>query len=157
MRLAGVWDKQIEDALPTMKGPEERHVRRSTAGKIWDALVALATDPPRVYDELCAMVARSRTLADKERYSPMSDNPAAEGAEVRVPRSGGMNPNLKVNFLKDDDGELYGPDNNPFGAGRSERFAQLRQGMTVGEMKEAGLSAGNIRFYVKEGVIELVE
>lgn len=66
-------------------------------------------------------------------------------------------PTSKISFGKDKEGKLYGKDNNPKRAGSAAhgRFALYKDGQTIAEAKEAGVTAGDINWDAKQGFIKI--
>lgn len=62
-----------------------------------------------------------------------------------------------ITLLSDEHGVKYGADNNPkrTGSSSAERFAKYRDGLTVADAKEVGLSVSDIRYDVAHGYISL--
>ena len=61
----------------------------------------------------------------------------------------------RIRFLTDDEDVAYGPDNNPKrkGTKAEAQFAKYRDGMTVAEAYEAGLSTAEISYDVSHDYI----
>lgn len=61
----------------------------------------------------------------------------------------------RIRFLEDDKGNAYGPENNPKrdGSKAHGQFAKYRDGMTVAEAYEAGLTTPEISYDVEKGFI----
>lgn len=61
-----------------------------------------------------------------------------------------------IHFGKDDEGNAYGPENSPKkGENTKQRWAIYRDGMTVADALEAGLTRSNIRKDRRAGFITI--
>ena len=81
----------------------------------------------------------------------MTEKTPEKGAKKR------LSDDWKITLLNDPKGEPYGPNNNPKrkGTESAERFSRYRNGMTVGQAKEAGVTSGDINWDAKKGFIEV--
>lgn len=81
----------------------------------------------------------------------MTEKTPEKGARKRLSND------WKITLLNDPEGTAYGPDNNPKRSGTesAKRFALYRNGMTVGQAKEAGVTSGDISWDAKKGFIEV--
>lgn len=120
---------------------------------ILEELRSRAAQPPSDPAEICRIV-----IADRVRYETthplasrrdhtMNDTVAKPAAAEKPKTIAGFRPEQKITFGKDAEGKPYnGKDNNPKRAGSkgAERFAKYKDGMTIQQASDAGITAADL-------------
>lgn len=137
---------------------------------IWDRMIQLGTIPPANSDEIVSIIKRDRVLSLSMKDRTMADETKAAAAaaskEPKAPKEpkepaiktiAGFPLTAKITLLVDANGTPYGPDNNPkrVGSATHTKFAQYKNGMTVGEAALAGLMAADIKYDVEKNFISI--
>ena len=83
-----------------------------------------------------------------------AEKPAKETKEKTV---AGYSPTAKISLLADQEGKKYGKDNNPkrSGSASATLFEKYKDGMTVQQAVDAGVSAAAIRWDVDHKFISV--
>lgn len=157
MRLAGVTNQLLLDAIDHLSLIEERAARVDSSPRIWGALMALAKDPPDTLPDIAAMVAADRTFTDKKENPRMAIENTNEAEKVTRKSTGDFAPDTVIHYGADKEGVPWSAERSPYklDSKRSERWAKVRDGMTVQEVVDAGLPASKIGDMVERGFITL--
>lgn len=77
-----------------------------------------------------------------------AEKPAAAAKEQKEKTVAGYAPTAKVTLLADQEGKKYGKDNNPkrSGSASASLFEKYKDGMTVQQAVDAGLTAAALRW-----------
>lgn len=118
------------------------------APDIWDRIKLAASQPPADPSEIIKLVAIDRKQQSKEStMEDVKNQEAATAAQttkaekpVKAPKPPKYANDDIVRMLSDKDGKQYGADNNPkrSGSATAIRFANYRDGVTVGELLSNG-------------------
>lgn len=149
-------------------GYQETMVRYSP--RVFDMMCSAARRPPESSDEVVSIIVRDRiaSITDRKKERSMTDESTAAAAteekkaskaakapkEPKEPKApavrtfGGFTEGQKITLLVDKDGRPYGPENNPKrpGSGSHERFQHYKNGMTVAEAIQAGVTAADLKY-----------
>lgn len=149
MKLAGVEDKLVEDALDTLSIVEERAVRVGMSEKIWRMLGGKAQDPPADIAGIFAMVARDRRPQEKKMAAETtSDTPAAKS-------TGEYAPDTKLRYGVDAEGKKWSAQHCPFreGSNRATRWVKFKNNCTVEWLLNNGFTLKNLDDMVTRGFV----
>lgn len=163
-------DARLRDAIDSAADPHMRDARcRVGAQEIWDVLSRAAKAPPSDPVEVVRRIVEDRRLYDEwyrreqtRRSSVTEANKGGtaagtEGAKAEEPKTlAGFALTAKIKFGKDKDGKHYNAtDNNPKRAGSKsgDRFAKYKDGMSVKEASEAGITAADLKWDSSHGFI----
>lgn len=154
-------EAQLRVTTPSDRAAAE--ARAETARRIWPALLAIAQEPPSEDEKLAAELLRARRMATKERV--MTDKnatttAAAGKAADKTPKEktvAGYPATSKLKFGADKEGKPYGKDNNPKrpGTATHTRFAGYRDGMTIAQALETGLTEADVAHDLKKGFVKV--
>lgn len=158
-------DRLRSDIDHAVSGSKAR-VTPDLLGRLWELMCKKASYPPRKPEEVLRVVAADRqatrgsTVPHRKEYTMVdktTTTTATEDKPVRPIGRANFAPTSKISFGKDKDGEPYGKDNNPkrAGSGAHTRFALYKDGQTIAEAKEAGVTAGDINWDAKQGFIKI--
>jgi hypothetical protein len=138
-----------------------RNVIQHYIPSIWKRMVAMTELPPTDPAVICETISRDRELTLKERRTmtntPANTAPAADKAPEAPALVAGFKRDAKITLLTDKDGKPYGKDHNPKRAGTksAERFAVYKNGMTVDQALEGGLTSPDIKNDVEKKFIKV--
>lgn len=161
-RIAGdqravAWVEEQAQLLRT-DGP----ARAEAASRIWPALLAVAVEPPSEDSELAAELLRSRRRQAQESRAMTDTAPKAaakakdtKDATPKEKMVAGRPGTSVLRFGKDKEGKPFGPSNNPKREGSATygRFAKYRDGMTINQALEAGLTEADVGHDMKKGFV----
>lgn len=144
-RVYSTWAEHIWKRLKVVSG-----VPPSDPGEVWNLIVS---DRLRYNDGI-----KERKMNDKTAAAAATG--AATGAAEKpkaAPRAPKFAPEGKITFLKDKEGNLFGPDNNPKreGSAAHARFKMYKNGMTVKDFLEAGGKATDLDWDVKKEFVKV--
>lgn len=99
----------------------------------------------------------STVTGDFSPIRSLKGNAMNDAVETKKPRAERIKDDYIITMLKDDKGVEYGVENNPKRAGTAThgRFQNYKTGITVGEAKKAGLTAGDVSYDVAHGFISV--
>jgi len=156
--------KKLDEALARAESYTEAVVfTKEYSLDMWRAMMNVARRPPDAPQEICDRVRRDRELGIEEARAMDNATPTnvkseqTGKAEKKAPRSG-LDKTKKIELQKDGEGNKFGKENNPKRAGSAsaERFALYKDGMTVEEALNAGVTSTDINHDVGKGFIKLV-
>lgn len=168
--------RQYGDAL--MAGPEDVlrqypleldwlaskcDVMSSAPELIWKGLVRVARTPPKDPREVCRIIIEDRRITKTPEFNKMArKKKQVEGAEATETvtaepkaRKARLQNSQVITLGQNAEGVAYGPDNNPKKGKAADRFALYRDGMTIGEAKEAGLTSADFHWDIERGLISV--
>lgn len=135
----------------------QRVVDIQIAEQAWPNMEQIAKDPdPNNRQET--------EVSDKEvkEKKPKAAKEPKEPKQPKAPAEKRATPkkyfdNAVIRFAEDKNGNLYGPDNNPrrVGSMHYDKFGGLRDGMTIGEAKAAGIGTTHIRYFDEKAWISV--
>lgn len=149
---------------------ESDYARTSAVERLWDSLVRNSPRPPADPKEVIDIVVADRrgtrvTGVTVRRTETMTEEAAAatEAAPEKkthrpIPKEPKFSETSIVKMKADKDGKPYGADNNPKKAGSAShtRFALYKDGATVKESLETGLTRGDLSYDKDKGFIDIV-
>lgn len=159
---------KIAETVQTAPDEKTRDSRLALASvEVWNRLCAVAKVPPRDPRKICEMIVRDRQRTDewhrreetRRRTVAETDTKTAPAATAPAKDKtiAGFSPTAKITLLKDKEGKQYGKANNPKRAGSASAtlFEKYRDGMTVQQAVDGGLSAAALRWDSDHGFISV--
>lgn len=131
--------------------------------RLWELMETTSSAPPTDADEILRIVAEDRRatrvsgVTHREDATMAKEATTAAATKTRPIGRSNYASTSKISFGKDKDGKAYGGENNPkrAGSGAHTRFALYKDGMTIAEAKEVGITAGDINWDAKQGFIKI--
>ena len=126
----------------------------SSVEELWKLLVSEAREMPSEPSEVVEVIVADRVAMEStairlpreetEEFEQVTD----ENTKDRAPR---IHDTMIIHMGHDKDGKKYGKDHNPTRVGSSvyDRFAKYKDGMTVKQAKDAGITPGDIKYHAE--------
>jgi hypothetical protein len=154
---------KIADIIQNAPDEKTRDSRLALASvEIWNRLCDVAKPPPREPRKICEMIVRDRQRTDEwhrreeaRRRTVMTEATTQEKPAAKM--VAGFASTAKITLLKDKEGKQYGSANNPKRANSASAtlFAKYRDGMTVQQAVDAGISAAALRWDKEHSFINI--
>lgn len=142
-----------ETDLPQIDVPSQQRAHiESECKRVWEMLIGMAVPPPSDMMSITEQVKNDRKKLLKEKT--MTDTKEKKEPTKRAPA---FAEDAKIVMQNDKEGNAYGGKNNPKrkGSKSAERFAQIKNGMTVKKALETDYTTADMANDVSKGYIKV--